>query len=56
MRDGRPSAFGICGDAGTGKTRLVEEFRAQVGTDVQWLEGRAYPYAQNIPYAPIIDC
>src|SRR5262249_37698998 len=29
--------------------------RAQVGGDVQWLEGRAYPYAQNIPYAPIID-
>jgi class 3 adenylate cyclase/tetratricopeptide (TPR) repeat protein len=55
MRDGRPSAFGICGDAGTGKTRLVEEFRAKVGNDVQWLEGRAYPYAQNIPYAPIID-
>ncbi|MBI1814211.1 MAG: AAA family ATPase [Deltaproteobacteria bacterium] len=55
MRDGRPSAFGIRGDAGTGKTRLVEEFRAKVGDDVQWLEGRAYPYAQNIPYAPIID-
>jgi predicted ATPase len=22
---------------------------------VQWLEGRAYPYAQNIPYFPVID-
>ena len=55
MRDGKPSVFAICGDAGTGKTRLVDEFHAKVGADVQWLEGRAYPYAQNIPYAPIID-
>ncbi len=55
MRDGAPSVFAIRGDAGTGKTRLVAEFRAHVGEDVQWLEGRAYPYAQNIPYAPIID-
>jgi class 3 adenylate cyclase len=55
LRDGKPSVFAICGDAGTGKTRLVEEFRAKVSDDVQWLEGRAYPYAQNIPYAPIID-
>jgi class 3 adenylate cyclase len=55
MRDGEPSVFAIRGDAGTGKTRLVAEFRERVGSDVQWLEGRAYPYAQNIPYAPIID-
>ncbi len=55
MRDGEPSVFAIRGDAGTGKTRLVAEFRERVGNDVQWLEGRAYPYAQNIPYAPIID-
>jgi class 3 adenylate cyclase len=55
MRDGASGVFGICGDAGTGKTRLVAEFRARVSEDVQWLEGRAYPYTQNIPYAPIID-
>lgn len=55
MRDGEPSAFAIRGDAGTGKTRLVAAYRARAGTDVQWLEGRACPYAQNIPHAPIID-
>lgn len=55
MRDGQPQAIGVCGDAGTGKTRLVNEFRARLGTDVQWLEGRAYPYAKDIPYAPLID-
>lgn len=55
MRDGQAQVLSICGDAGTGKTRLVNEFRAQVGADVQWLEGRAYPYARDIPYAPLMD-
>ncbi|MBI4518713.1 MAG: AAA family ATPase [Deltaproteobacteria bacterium] len=55
MRDGRPAVIAICGEAGTGKTRLVEEFRARVGNDIQWIEGRAYPYAENIPYFPVID-
>jgi len=55
VRDGQPQAFGVRGDAGTGKTRLMSELRAHIGADVQWLEGRAYPYAQNIPYAPLID-
>lgn len=55
MRDGLAQVWGVRGDAGTGKTRLVNEFRAQVGADVQWLEGRAYPYAKDIPYAPLMD-
>lgn len=55
MRDGAAQAAGICGDAGTGKTRLIAEFRARAGADLQWLEGRAYPYAKDIPYAPLID-
>ena len=55
LRDGAPQALGVRGDAGTGKTRLMSEFRARVSTDIQWLEARAYPYAQNIPYAPLID-
>ncbi len=46
----------ICGDAGTGKSRLVEEFKAALGPDdVQWFEGRAYAYRQQTPYAPVID-
>lgn len=55
VRDGRPAVIGIRGDAGTGKTRLVQELRAHVGDDVQWLEARAYAYAENIPYFPLID-
>jgi predicted ATPase len=55
VRDAVPQVVGVRGDAGTGKTRLVAEFRARIGTDVRWLEGRAYPYSQDTPYAPLID-
>ena len=50
------SVVTICGPAGTGKSRLVEEFRHSLKLhDIQWLSGYAYPYSQNIPYYPIID-
>jgi class 3 adenylate cyclase/tetratricopeptide (TPR) repeat protein len=53
---GKGRIFSICGEAGTGKSRLVEEFKAQLDLEkVQWLESHAYPYAQNIPYFPLID-
>jgi predicted ATPase/class 3 adenylate cyclase len=56
LRNGKGRIFSICGDAGTGKSRLVEEFKATLDLDgIQWLEGHAYPYAQNIPYFPFID-
>ena len=46
----------ICGNAGTGKSRLMEEFKASLDPDqVQWFEGQCFPYSQNIPYFPIID-
>ena len=56
LREGGGAVFSICGDAGTGKSRLVEEFRHTVdrGT-VQWFEGHAYPYTKNIPYYPFIN-
>ena len=56
LRKGRGSIFSICGDAGTGKSRLVEEFKGSLDlTGIQWVEGHAYAYAQNIPYFPLID-
>ena len=54
-RDGTPAFVAVSGEAGSGKTRLVEEFRTRVASDVTWLEGRAYPFAQNIPYYAITD-
>ena len=38
------------------RARLVEEFKATLDLEeIQWLEGHAYAYAQNIPYFPVID-
>jgi len=54
-RKGTPAFVAVSGEAGSGKTRLVDEFRTRVASDVTWLEGRAYPFAQNIPYYAITD-
>jgi tetratricopeptide (TPR) repeat protein len=56
LRHGKGGIFSIYGDAGTGKTRLLEEFRGTLDLDeIQWREGHAYAYSQNIPYFPLID-
>jgi len=53
---GKGTIFSICGEAGTGKSRLIEEFRASCDLKkIQWLEGHAYAWAQNIPYFPMRD-
>jgi len=54
-KGGTPSFVAISGEAGSGKTRLLEEFRKRVASDATWVEGRAYPFAQNIPYYAITD-
>ena len=56
LRSGESTVFSICGDAGTGKSRLVEEFRATLDLqEIQWREAHAYAYSQNIPYFMLID-
>jgi class 3 adenylate cyclase/tetratricopeptide (TPR) repeat protein len=56
LREGKGRIFSICGAAGTGKSRLVEEFKATLDFEqIQWIEGHAYAYSQNIPYFPLID-
>lgn len=55
MRHGESSVVTIRGEAGTGKTRLLSELRKRLPAEVQWLEGRAYAYGENIPYAAVID-
>ncbi len=56
LRDGKGTIISICGDAGTGKSRLIEEFKATLDLkEIQWREGHAYPYTQNIPYFTQID-
>lgn len=55
VRDGAGSVIGLRAEAGAGKTRLLAEFHDRVHEQVQWLEGRAYAYGENIPYALLID-
>ena len=56
LQEGKGKIFSICGGAGTGKSRLVGEFKATLNLEeIQWLEGHAYAYSQNIPYFPLID-
>ena len=56
LMEGSGGVFSIYGPAGTGKSRLINEFRESLNLDeIQWLEGHAYPHSQNIPYYPLID-
>lgn len=54
--EGRGSVIAICGEAGTGKSRLIEELKATLDLDsIQWYAGYAYAYTKHIPYYPLID-
>ncbi len=56
LHEGCVSFIALCGEAGTGKSRLIEEFKATLDLNtINWIEGRAYNYTQNISYYPLID-
>jgi class 3 adenylate cyclase/tetratricopeptide (TPR) repeat protein len=56
LMGGSGSVFSIYGTAGTGKSRLIQEFKSSLNLEqIQWLEGHAYPHSQNIPYSPLIN-
>jgi len=56
LDEGKGMVFSICGGAGTGKSRLVEEFKKSLNLkNILWLEGHAYAYSQNFPYFPLVD-
>jgi|WetSurMetagenome_2_1015567.scaffolds.fasta_scaffold05743_2 class 3 adenylate cyclase/tetratricopeptide (TPR) repeat protein len=56
MQQGRVAVVSICGDPGTGKSRLVEEFKTTLDRQrFQWLAAYAYGYTHKIPYWPLID-
>ena len=50
LKSGKATVLSVRGGAGTGKSRLVEEFRDSHGDGIRWIAGNAQPYAQNIPY------
>jgi len=56
LGQGKGAILAVAGEAGTGKSRLIEEFKAGLDLkEVQWREGQAQAYAQNTPYYPLID-
>ncbi len=56
LEEGLVSFVGVCGTAGTGKSRLLHDFKKTIDLKkIQWLDANAYPYTQNIPYFPLID-
>jgi class 3 adenylate cyclase/tetratricopeptide (TPR) repeat protein len=58
VKAGRGQVAFVTGDAGIGKSRLLLEFRRELGAageDVTWLEGRCISFGQSIPFLPLID-
>jgi tetratricopeptide (TPR) repeat protein len=55
VRQGRGEVVGIVGEAGVGKSRVLFEFRRQLGEEVQYLEGRCISYGQTIPFLPVVE-
>ncbi|MEA2102928.1 MAG: AAA family ATPase [Thermodesulfobacteriota bacterium] len=47
------STMHVSGQAGVGKSRLIEEFRSIVPRDINWIDAVCLDYAGNIPYFPI---
>jgi class 3 adenylate cyclase/tetratricopeptide (TPR) repeat protein len=46
----------ITGEAGIGKSRLLQQFKADLGsTPHTWIEGESSPYEQETPFAPTLD-
>lgn len=55
VRSTVPQVIAVVGDAGSGKSRLVYEFRQSlVGQPVVFFEGRCSALKQKIPYAPFL--
>ena len=56
LREGQGSVIAICGEAGTGKSRLLEELQSTLDLkEISWMEGHAYAYTQSISYYPLIN-
>ena len=45
----------VVGEPGIGKSRLLLEFRRQVGEDATWIEGRSISFGRSIAFHPLID-
>ncbi len=56
LRAGRGGVLVVAGDAGIGKSRLLDELRELAQRDgTSWLEGRCVSYGESLPYWPFRD-
>jgi len=56
VENGRGQVIGVVGEPGIGKSRLLAEFRRQLGARrVTWVEGRCLSYGTQIPYLLALD-
>ncbi len=64
MEGGQGQVVGLVGEPGVGKSRLLYEFRQQVGTageqaspeaHVRYLEGHCLAYGSALPFLPVLD-
>jgi tetratricopeptide (TPR) repeat protein len=56
LLNGRSAVIAIAGEMGTGKSRLIKEFKSTLDlTTVRWYEGHTNAYAENVPYYLFID-
>jgi len=54
-RAGRGSILLISGEAGIGKSRLIEEFVSNLGTSATPATGSGHETEQGIPYGPLVE-
>lgn len=56
LKRGQGNVVAISGNAGTGKSRLIHEFKTKIkANQFQWNEGHSYGYKQNTPYFPFVN-
>jgi class 3 adenylate cyclase len=55
LSEGRGAIVVVTGEQGIGKSRLVEEARNRYAARIDFLEGQAVSYAQDLPYWPVRD-
>jgi class 3 adenylate cyclase/predicted negative regulator of RcsB-dependent stress response len=55
-QEGEGQVVLITGEAGIGKSRLVERLKEELGASAHtWIETAGSPYLQHTPFAPVVD-